>query len=322
MCTAIHYSGNKHLFGRNLDLEFRYREEVVITPRNFPLRYKRFPLQREHYAVIGMATVEDGYPLYYDAANEHGLCMAALNFVGNAVYPKAKKGEKALAPYELIPYLLSSCKKVKEAIPLLRQLRLCDLPFNAYLPLSSLHFLLADKRQCLCVEQTQEGLRFYDNPVGVLTNNPPFPFHMQHLAFFENLTAREREKGWEFPSCQTAHSRGLGGVGLPGDNSSPSRFIRAAFIKQNAVALKGEAEIAQFFHILGGVEQIEGCVQVQGKWERTQYSSCIDTQKSIYYYRTYENPSLTAVRLTKAAAQGNELQRFALKTSLLVHNEN
>lgn len=322
MCTAINYLGNKHLFGRNLDVEVCYIEEVVITPRNFPLRYKRFPTQREHYAFIGMATVEQGYPLYYDAANEHGLCMAALNFVGNAVYPKAKKGENALASYELIPYLLSTCKTTKEAIPILRNLRLCDLPFNAYLPLSSLHFLLADKCQSLTIEQTQEGLQLYDNPVGVLTNNPPFPFHMQHLTLFENLTARERAKGWNFPSCETAHSRGLGGVGLPGDNSSPSRFIRAAFIKQNARALTGEAEISQFFHILGSVEQVEGCVQVQDKWERTQYTSCIDTQKKIYYYRTYENPSITAVRLTKAAAQGNELQRFPLSNSLLVHSEN
>ena len=81
MCTAISYQGkSSHYFGRNLDLSYSYQEQVVITPRNFPFSFRNGTQLQHHFAMIGMATVSDGYPLYYEATNEHGLSMAGLNF--------------------------------------------------------------------------------------------------------------------------------------------------------------------------------------------------------------------------------------------------
>ena len=109
MCTAVTYKTKDFYFGRTLDYDFSYVEEITITPRNFLLRFRETEAFQKHFAFIGMAFVKDGYPLYYDAVNEKGLCMAGLNFVGNAHYSKIEKGKINLAQFELIPYILGKC---------------------------------------------------------------------------------------------------------------------------------------------------------------------------------------------------------------------
>ena len=113
MCTAITYSTKDHYFGRNLDLEHSYRTTVTITPRNYPLHFRRLADQEQHFAIIGMALVEGNYPLYFDATNEHGLSMAGLNFPGNAVYHPEKNDAYNVTPYELIPWILMYKRIVK-----------------------------------------------------------------------------------------------------------------------------------------------------------------------------------------------------------------
>ena len=85
MCTAVSFLAKNHYFGRNLDYEFSYNETVTITPRNYPFKFRRMGENNKHYAMIGMAFVQENYPLYYDATNEKGLSIAGLNFPGNAV---------------------------------------------------------------------------------------------------------------------------------------------------------------------------------------------------------------------------------------------
>lgn len=97
MCTAATYKTKCFYFGRNLDYERGFGEQVVITPRRFPLPMRHLPDLTRHYAMIGMASVQDGYPLYYDAVNEKGLCMAGLNFVRSAVYAPCAPGKANVA---------------------------------------------------------------------------------------------------------------------------------------------------------------------------------------------------------------------------------
>ena len=124
MCTAISYKTKSHYFGRNLDLEYSYKESVTVTPRNFPLSFRTEREFARHYAMIGMAYVKDGYPLYYDAVNERGLCMAGLSFAGNAVYLEEKDDKYNVAPFELIPWVLCQCKDIREAKELLEKTNL------------------------------------------------------------------------------------------------------------------------------------------------------------------------------------------------------
>lgn len=327
MCTAITYHTKDHYFGRNLDYETTFGEQVVLMPRKFGLCYKclcdGLLSSDNHYALLGIAVVADKYPLYFDAVNEKGLAMAGLHFVGNAFYeepgiPECFEhsiagellGAKAdIAPYELIPWILSQCDSVKQARELLAQTRLVAVPFNDQLPLSPLHFMIADKECAIVVEPMREGLKIYDNPVGVLTNNPPFSFHLANLNNYMNLTSDAPVNRFSDKLELTPYSRGMGAIGIPGDMSSASRFIRAAFVRANSLSGESEQEsISQFFHILGSVEQVRGCVHLEGdKYDITTYACCCNLEKGIYYYKTYEDFKLYAVDMRELDLEGQEL---------------
>ncbi len=323
MCTAVTYQTKDHYFGRTLDLEYSYHEEVVVTPRHFPLAFRTMGVLESHYAMIGMAMVVGDYPLYYEAANEHGLAMAGLNFPGNAHYFEEMPGKDNIAPFEFIPWILGQCKDLAEARELLGRINLCNIHFSKELPLSPLHWIIADKNGAITVESVADGLKIYENPVGVMTNNPPFDYHMTHLREYLNLTHAEPEN--RFGSVElTPYSKGMGAMGLPGDLSSASRFVRAAFVKLNSISAEGEQEsVSQFFHILGAVDQQRGCVRLQdGRCEITVYTSCINTDKGIYYYTTYDNSCISAVDMHRCDLEGAALCNYPLAKNQIINSQN
>ncbi len=315
MCTAVSFNAGRHYFGRTLDLEYVYEEQVVITPRRFPLPYRHLPTDSDHFAIIGIATVMQEYPLYYDAVNEHGLAMAGLNFVGNAVYAAPQEDAVNVAQFELLPYVLGSCRTVAETRQRLGTLRVTDTAFSADLPPAQLHWMVADAHDCITVETTADGMHVYDNPVRALTNNPPFPYQMWHLARYRGISDSDTDNTLTPAVELYPDSRGSGGIGLPGDLSSASRFVRAAFTLAHAVRPHEEAEaVSQFFHILGSVWQTEGCVVTDHGLERTQYASCCNTDEGIYYYRTYHNSHTTAVHLKHTNLNSASLTAYPLRT--------
>lgn len=313
-----------HYFGRTLDLEYHYQEQVVITPRNYPFAFRKMGEMPHHYAIIGMATLSADYPLYYEATNEKGLSMAGLNFPGNAYYPDFTAGKDNVAPFELIPWLLGRCDSVAQARELLDRICIVNIPFSPEYPLSPLHWMISDRTESIVVESMRDGLHIHDNPVGIMTNNPPFPVHLYALADRMNLS-REPAVNRIAPQMPLeAYSRGMGAMGLPGDLSSASRFVKCAFTKLNSVCGPEEMEsVNQFFHILGSVEQQRGCVHMgNGKYEVTVYTSCCNTDRGIYYYTTYENPAVTGVDLHKADLEDARLTAYPLRTHMDVTMEN
>ena len=314
MCTAISYHTKDHYFGRNLDLEYSYNETITITPRRYPLHFRNGTVLNEHYAMIGMATISQEYPLYYEATNEKGLSLAGLNFPGNAVYFDKDEKKDNITPFELIPWVLGKFDCVSDAKEALEALNLWRVQFSDAFPLSPLHWMLSDRKKSLTIETSKDGLHLYENPVGVLTNNPPFSYHMYHLTNYLNLTACPPENRFSNLLPLKPFSLGMGAIGLPGDPSSPSRFVRAAFTKFNSISGPTESEsISQFFHILGSVTQQHGVSKVRNEqYEYTLYSSCCNTDKSIYYYKTYENSQITAVDLQKEDLNGSSLVSYPL----------
>lgn len=324
MCTAATYQTKDFYFGRNLDYEFSYGEQLVVTPRNYPFRFRQAGELNRHYAILGMAHVAEGYPLYYDAINEAGLCVAGLNFVGNAVYHPAADGMENIAQFELIPWLLGRCASLAEARELLAGANLLNLPFSPQYPLAALHWMIADRTGCITLESTADGLHVYDNPAGVLTNNPPFPLQMFNLNNYRNLSPRQPENQFAPGLPLSAYSRGMGGLGLPGDLSSQSRFVRAAFVRNNAHSAEDETgSVSQLFHILGSVEQQKGCCEVApGKYEYTIYTSCCNADKGIYYYTTYDQHQISAVDMHRENLDGNALVCFPMNTEPVVFWQN
>ena len=323
MCTSITYKTKDHYFGRTLDLECSYNEAITVTPRNFKLEFRKMGVLSSHYAIIGMATVIDNYPLYFDAANEYGLSMAGLNFPKNAHYFSEAPGKDNVSPFEFIPWILSQCKDMSEAKVLLSRLNLCKIDFAPSLPLSPLHWIISYKNDSLTIESTKDGLKIFENPIGVLTNNPTFDYHMTRLCDFINISSLPPENRFGNVSLEP-YSRGMGAIGLPGDHSSSSRFIRASFIKLNSVSGESESEsISQFFHILGGVEHQRGCVLLEnGKHEITVYTSCINTEKGIYYYTTYENSCISAVDIHGCDLTQEKLFIFPLQKEQIINRQN
>ena len=314
MCTAVTYKTRDFYFGRTLDNDFSYREEVTVTPRNFPLAFRNGMVLEKHRAIIGMAYVAEGYPLYYDAVNENGLCMAGLNFVGNAVYNKGAPNGEKVAHFELLPYILSQCDTVEQAKSLLEKIYITDEAFSEELPASQLHWIIADRLQAITVESVAQGIKIYDNPLGVLTNNPPFDFQLFSLNNYMSLSSQTPVNQFSDDLKLEEYSRGMGAIGLPGDLSSQSRFVRAAFVKLNSLSGETESEsVSQFFHILGSVEQQRGCCKLDnGRCEITIYTSCCNADKGIYYYKTYENSCINAVDMHRADLDSTELQRYEL----------
>ena len=324
MCTAVTYKTKDFYFGRTLDYEYSYCEEVTVTPRNYPFHFRHMGMVDRHYAIIGMAFVQADYPLYYDAVNEKGLGMAGLNFVGNAAYREPAPEKDNVAVFEFIPWVLSQCATVAEARELIGKINLTAEPFNAHLPAAFLHWLIADRKEAITVESMKDGIHIHENPVGALTNNPPFDQQMFRLNDYAHLSRKDPENHFSKELGLSCYSRGMGALGLPGDLSSQSRFVRVAFVKMNSVSGQTESEsVSQFFHILGAVDQQRGCCDVgEGAYEITIYTSCCNADKGIYYYTTYENHQITAVDMHRENLDGNTLARYPLITAQQIRFQN
>ncbi len=323
MCTAISVTVKDNYFGRNLDYEHTFGEKITITPRNYKFTFRSGEEIKSHYAIIGMALPMDGYPLYFDASNEKGLSMAGLNFPQNAQYNEFVQGKENVASFEFIPLILSQCQSVTEAEKIIKNINITNWKFNDEMPPTPLHWIIADKNKAITVEQTGEGMKTYENPVGVLTNNPAFDIQLFNLSNYMSVSANEPENIFSEKVKLKAYSRGMGGIGLPGDLSSMSRFVRASFVKLNSVWGETEKEIInQFFHILYSVYQQRGCVRVGNAYEITNYSSCCNTDKGIYYYTTYNNHQINAVDMYRENLEGDCLIVYDLTENEEINIQN
>ena len=366
MCTAIGWQGKHFMFGRNLDLEYGFRERVTQVARGSLLRFAAMPPARTAYAMLGMAAEDGGFPLFAEAVNECGLCAAGLYFPHSARMRAAgdmRKGERAaegkaaeagdiqgaegaaaeraaaaediqgaegaaaeraaaagdiqgaegaaeraaaagraVAPHEMVAALLARCADTRQARAFLQGAEVVSIPYKNY-PVPALHWLVADRYGCFVIEPAEGGLRLYDDPAGVLANEPPFPFQLHNLHAYRHLTAAEPACGFGMPLKALYH--GTGGVGLPGDATSPSRFVRAAFYRANSrpFAEAGEGEgrgegedeadvaeqdAAQMFHMLSAVEMVKGGVLTEeGRPCYTRYACCIDADAGVYYLKRY-----------------------------------
>ena len=317
MCTAISDDGaGRHLFGRTLDLERGLGERIVLTPRGYRWELLHEPTLTGQGALLGVALLRGGVPLYYDATNEAGLAIAGLNFAGCAVYRPARQGMHNVASFELIPWLLSRCENVRDARQLLRRTNITPDGFASDLPATPLHWLIADGRGALVAEPTAEGLALYDAPLGVLTNAPGMEYHMTHLSHFMQLGAQPPVNRL-CPGVPLApYCRGMGAMGLPGDFSSPSRFVRAAFARQHTVAGgEGGGAIGRFFHIADAVAQPRGCALTErGEPVYSVYTSCYDTAAFACYFTTYGCRRIRRVTGRTDAARGSELRMWSMQS--------
>ena len=329
MCTGLSIQSldGKWFFGRNMDLAYHFNQSVMIIPRNFQYQDKVTGNSvTNKRAIIGMGTVIDGHPVLADAMNEAGLGCAGLNFQGYAYFEKDPvEGKHNIAPYDFMQWVLSNHETVEEVKQGMAQVELVDRPINDKTPVPTLHWMIADKTgKAIVVEKTKDGITVHDNPVGVMTNNPTFDWHLTNLNEYLHLTptAPKQVKWGE----HTLNSLGIGAgtIGMPGDFASVSRFVRIAYIRAHMPEIKGDMEsVTQFFHMLDYVKMVRGGVLTDdGLEDATTYSSCMDQQKGIYYYRTYENNRINAIDLHKEQLEGTEVKLFDYLTNQDINYQN
>jgi choloylglycine hydrolase len=217
-----------------------------------------------------------------------------------------------IAAHELIPLILGSCADLREARGFLERINLTDDPFDSELGGASLHWILADKSGAITFEVTESGARIYENAVGVLTNEPSFDFHILNLAGYGGLSPSDPVNTFCNGVRLPRYSKGMGAIGLPGDVSSASRFVRAAFNNLNSVC--EEDGVSQFFHVISSVEQIRGADRTKDGFEITHYTSCCDMDSGVYYFTTYKNRTISAVDMKKADIDGKSLITFSIAT--------
>ena len=317
MCTAISINEKYSIFGRTLDLETSYGEMLVITPKKFRVGFSREETAKTQLALMGIACVQNRTPLYYDAVNEKGLAMAALNFPKSAVYHKALSGKRNVASFELIPWVLCQCENITQATDLLKKTNVTDDSFSSELPSTPMHWIIADKEACITVESVEEGLKIYQNPFGVLTNEPAFPYHAEHVCDFMRLDSKQPQNNL-CPTIELPHySRGMGAIGLPGDFSSSSRFVRATFAKNHTDIPDTETEtVSRFFNIMDTVSVPRGCVKtLEEKSVETVYASCAVIDSLTYYVTTSRCRKIKALRLHDALLDSEKLICFPLNAN-------
>ena len=317
MCTAISINEKYNLFGRTLDLELSYGEMLVITPKKFCVDFLHEETAKEHLAIMGVACVQNEAPLYYDALNETGLVMAALNFPRSAVYHKALSGKRNIASFELIPWVLCQCESISQAIELLEETNITADSFSTEFPATPLHWIIADKNNSITAESTKDGLLIYQNPFGELTNEPAFPYHYEHICDFMLLDSKQPENNL-CPTVKLSHySSGMGAIGLPGDFSSSSRFVRAVFAKNHTDISNTENEaVSRFFRIMDTVSVPHGCVKTaNGQSVETVYTSCAAIDSLTYYVTASTCRRIKALRLHDALLDSEGLISFPINTT-------
>ncbi len=302
MCTVISMNNGGFCYGRNMDIEFSLDSSVVIAPRCYPLKFRAAGALAEHYAFMGAAADKAGAALWCDGMNERGLCAAALSFP-ECVYLRTRSADKAeIAPFELIPWVLAQCADIPQVMALLSETVLVDIPFSDDVPNTPLHWHFSDGSSSLVLECTADGMKLHHDPAGVLTNSPPFDFHLRNLRQYGHLTA-------DYPDTSEPYlmpfGRGFGAMGLPGDMSPASRFVRAEYLKRCSPEIADETErIVHLFRLLDCVSMPRGSVFTEdGREELTAYSSCMSGSR--YCFRTYRDSRIRVVDMAREQLSGS-----------------
>ncbi|MFK5855973.1 MAG: choloylglycine hydrolase family protein [Bacteroidota bacterium] len=246
-----------------------------------------------------------GYPLALDGLNEAGLSFGALYLPGYAVYQKIPSGEndKALWNLDFGAWVLGNFSSVEEVKSALKSVYVCQI--KSLSSISPLHYNITDASgKSIIIEYTADGLTVYNNNVGVLTNSPPYDWHMANLRNYLNLTPNNPDSINFNGESFSPLGQGAGLIGLPGDWSPPSRFIKSAITSHNALTPNNATEAVNLaLHFINGVDIPKGVSRItsNGKteYDYTQWIVVRDLTNRRYMFRTYDNLQVRSVDLNK-----------------------
>ncbi|GGC92396.1 linear amide C-N hydrolase [Enterococcus wangshanyuanii] len=304
MCTSITMTTDEQdvLLARTMDFGVVLEAEPTFIPRKkFVFNNDDSDNHKNDYAFVGMARQENDAFIFADGLNEKGLSCATLYFSGYADYnDQAHDKTYPLAPHDVVPFLLSSCATVREAAEVMENAQIENISLDFLETVLPLHWVVTDASgQSIVIEYIDEILQIHDNTVGVMTNSPDYLWHVTNLRNYIGLSTTQKTEFQLQNIIMRPFGEGAGSFGLPGDFTSPSRFIRAAFLKSCLQEVESEVDaVTAAFHVLSNVSVPKGLVQTTDSYDYTQYTSIMMNSSLKYYYKTYNNQRIRCIDLT------------------------
>ena len=295
MCTAICFrsKNDEILFGRNMDFSYELDPHIYIVPKNYKWNnYANTYTISNRYKYIATGQDIEGH-IFTDGLNEKGLAVAALYFYGYANFDNINKYSKfSIDSTQIVNFLLGNCSNINDVITTVKQINITGVKDAITNSIAPLHWIAVDKYgRCIVIEKTYDSFKIYNNPFGILTNSPDFKWHITNLRNYINLSPTQKASSIWNNIILEPFGQGGGSFGLPGDYTSPSRFVRAAFEKSNILISKNENElIHNCFNIFNNLSIPKGLVKtIKNTYDYTQYTVVFNTANFNYYFCTYYN---------------------------------
>jgi penicillin V amidase len=316
MCTSFTYSSQDggHFLARTMDFTVNLGAKPVFIPRHyhFDLEFDQNGYETK-YSFIGASRFVEKYILS-DGFNEQGFGIAVLYFDPKAKYSESTEASKMnFEASELVAWALGNISSVDDFAKKLSSINLVNSQ-NKFLQINvPLHWIITDKTgKTAVLEITSSGYHLYDNEVGVMTNSPDFNWHLDNLAHYNHLQPTEAKSKTYGKYVAKLDGPGFGAVGLPGDFTSASRFIRATFIKSYMEpAVNITDGIRNISYILNSVNIPKGIkINSNGLSDYTQYTAIMDLTNHKYYFKTYDSLSFQEFTLTEELLEQEEVSHF------------
>lgn len=318
-CTGIviHCQNGSTIAARTLEFGFDCHSDILVMPKGIDINFlssakdKVGYKMKAKYGFTGMNAV--GKQIVVDGVNEAGLYLGSFYFAGFAVYTPltATNQSNAISSEEMGNFILGSFATVEEVKEGLKNITVVGTYIDEIQGEAPFHYAVSDKSgNSIVIEYSKNGLQIFDNTVQVVTNNPTYDWHTTNIRNYVNLTP-DNVNGININGEKyTPLSQGSGMLGLPGDASSVSRFIRATAFVNAAQPSKDEEEgVFRAFHILNNFDIPVGLVKQKEKdvtlSEYTVWTSVVDTKNAVYYFKTYKNPAVKKVDLKEILKQAN-----------------
>mgnify|MGYP000611974321 CR=1 FL=1 len=315
MCTGIKITAHDSsiIYARTLEFGREFTSDILMVPVEYTLTSITGARWKSRYSVIGANFFKEIH--YADGVNSAGLAGGLFYFPGYAHYQEPVSGKSRLAPWELLTWILTQYSTVQEVRAALLAITVNSIEYPGWQQVPPIHAIVHDSRgNSLVIEYVEGQLQMHDNPLGVFTNSPNFKWHLINLNNYTRLSSINSTPAQWGPLILTPAGQGSGLLGLPGDFTPPSRFVRAAFFShavtsaQNALQARDTA-----FHILNLFDIPAGVVQEQQNTgvfqDYTQWTSACDLKNKIFYWHTYQNRQIRSVSITDV----NNIQKIVMR---------
>ncbi|MFD1421428.1 choloylglycine hydrolase family protein [Lactiplantibacillus songbeiensis] len=328
MCTSLTYqtTGGDQFLARTMDFGFELGGRPVAMPRHH--HFSSVTNQTGFdapYSFVGTGRNLDGY-IHVDGVNEYGVSAAALYFAGQAHYAAAPvDGQINLAPHEVLMWILGNVKSTQELGDRLANLTIVEAKAPLLNIVVPLHWIISDKSGATYVlEQQSDGMHYMKNPVGVMTNSPDFGWHLKNLSNYVQLQPEQHANRQYGDLTVNAFGPGTGALGMPGDFTSPSRFVRTVFMREHTEAVATtSAAVNALSHMLNSVEIPKGVkIKADGSVDYTQYRSYMSMSEPAFYMQPYNDQTITRVALTPELMTAAQPTEFTLATAQQFNNVN